>query len=101
MRHAPAAVGAIDAKPTPTHRPRALAPQVVSVRWSDWARLRDAAAKQQHLWDALLAAPQAPGSFTSVEAALRAQSTVAPASAGGARRAAARWWRMILDGGGG
>jgi hypothetical protein len=83
--------------------------QVVSVRWTDWARLKGSAAQQQHLWDALAAAPQAPGIFAASDAAPGRSSAGGSNSSGGApegaaqsvRRMASQWWRLLLEGGGG
>ncbi|GBF87387.1 hypothetical protein Rsub_00098 [Raphidocelis subcapitata] len=78
--------------------------QVVSLRWSDWARLRTPEAKRQLLWAAIVESARAGPAGVAAAAA----AAPAPAGAegegdggsGGARRAAARWWQRVLDGGG-
>jgi hypothetical protein len=62
--------------------------QVVTVRYSDWQRLRTDAARQEHLWRAIEAAlEQAPGADI-----LRMEAKRAKPSAWDLRR----WWRLML-----
>jgi hypothetical protein len=72
------------------------------LRWSDWARLRDPAAKQTYLWDALQGTLRGDGTDAT---AWRQRAGSELAAGAGAERAAApgaaaRWWRTFLDGGG-
>ena len=89
--------------------------RVVSVRWADWERLPDDAAKQAFLWQALLdgvagvAATLGGGGVGAAAAAAvtRAPAAAAPAAespgaaaAAAGPSAAVRLWRRILTGGG-
>jgi hypothetical protein len=86
--------------PTPTPSPRPF--QVVSLRWSDWARLPDAAAKQAFLWDALRGTLRGDGGAEAAGWPRRAAAEAAAAAAAPkAANPASRWWRAFLDGGGG
>jgi len=79
------------------------------VRWSDWTRLKEPAAKQAYLWQAMLGASQ--GGPAGAEAAVGVRRRGAEGSGVGGigvgvkagedpLRVAARWWRIMLDGGG-